>query len=157
MFALFSTVILCSVILYCNVLFFISIVLAFSSKFCRNSHYSNYHHYFILPLFLSLSFSIFVLEKARSKVYGSWASLLGNTSTTTSTTTSFSVPSSSGPSIDQKACICCLAGPSGSGKRTLMQGIAYDLGRCVRVTRNFNFHRTPIFLQVGLVAKKLKI
>ena len=33
--------------------------------------------------------------------------------------------------IAQKATICCLAGPTGSGKKTLMQAIAYDLGRCV--------------------------
>ena len=40
-----------------------------------------------------------------------------------------------GRSIAQKASICCLAGPAGCGKKTLMQAIAYDLGRSEKENR----------------------
>jgi SpoVK/Ycf46/Vps4 family AAA+-type ATPase len=98
-------------------------------------------------------------EKARSRVYGSWASQASSAPSSSShkdasmtngvssnddscsngysssmIRVSHSNSSSHGSNIiTQKACICCLAGPTGSGKKTLMQAMAYDLGRAVKM------------------------
>ena len=35
--------------------------------------------------------------------------------------------------LQQKACICAVVGPSGSGKKTIVKALAYELGRSIKL------------------------
>jgi hypothetical protein len=75
-------------------------------------------------------------EKARSVVFGSWMGRAYNATPAGSMGASAASASSSAlflpPVVPQRACICALAGPRGSGKRSLVRAVSYDLGRPVR-------------------------
>ena len=99
--------------------------------------------------------AIIRFEKSRSIVYGSWTGgspFISSTApipppmvevpTTSSTmgpspgrsSISAMCHSSTGPTSNlQRACISAFCGPTGSGKKTLMKAIAYDLGRSVKL------------------------
>lgn len=60
-------------------------------------------------------------EKARSVIYGTWQN-------------KGDLASMSGAqSVVQKATIVCLAGPSGSGKKTYMKALSWELGRVIKM------------------------
>jgi hypothetical protein len=104
--------------------------------------------------------SIIMMEKARTLVHGAWGGIGDNTgrfngrrqaSTVPSTTTPVtSTAASDDRSINgraglvlegevetwsdtRRATISAFAGPVGSGKRSLVKAIAYDLNRCVKI------------------------
>jgi hypothetical protein len=92
-------------------------------------------------------------EKARSRVYGSWA---GRVAPQTSVAASVPNRQAEGdtrsaapgtllmPTLSlQKCAICGVAGPTGSGKRTFVRSVAYDLGRPIKFVHMSNLLTVP--------------
>lgn len=67
-------------------------------------------------------------EKARARVYGTWAgwapNILGGSQL---------AGALSRQAAAQKCCLCAIAGPTGYGKRTFIRGVCYDLGRPLKM------------------------
>jgi SpoVK/Ycf46/Vps4 family AAA+-type ATPase len=91
------------------------------------------------PTLIDAAETIIRFEKARAKVYGSWSSICNSLDLGSifKENARKSLPGGDNKitttSNSQKACICALAGPKGSGKRTFMKALAFDLGRNIKM------------------------